>query len=414
MHFLMIHEFHYLRGGAERYLFDLMGLLEARGHTVASFSTRSPENRASSYEDYFISEMSFRDLLRRGGVRAGLRAGGRALYSLEARRSLARLLCDTKPDLVHVFGFAHYLSASIFDAIAAARVPVVQSLLDYKWLCPNTTFLSHGALCEHCRGGRYYEVVRRRCKRGSLAASVLAGLQAYLTDARRVAGKIHVFLCHSRFLMNKMIEYGYSSAKFRYVPHFVEVEETTPPEAGEPFALYFGRLAREKGVHTLVRAAQLSGVPLTIVGSGSEEASLRALVAREGLTHVRFVGPLWGEPMKDLLRRARCVVCPSEWYENSPLTVYESMALGKPVVGADIGGIPELVQDGVTGLLFRAGDAADLAAKLRQLMDAPDAARRWGEEARRIAKREFAADAHYEQMMAVYADTRRLAAGSAA
>jgi glycosyltransferase involved in cell wall biosynthesis len=401
------HEFHYVRGGAERYMFELTDLLTRRDHEVIPFATHSGQNRPTPYERYFVGELDFPTLLRAGGPTNALRAAGRALYSRQARARLAALLADVRPDLIHIFGFAHYLSMSILDAATAAGVPVVQSLLDYRWRCPNTTFLSHGQVCEACRGGRYYQAVRRRCKRGSVGASLLAAAGAYLLDWTRGPRKVARFVCHSRFLMDKLATHGLPASKMRYLPHFVDLRAYPLPTDNAPLAVYFGRLSYEKGLYTLLRAAEISGMTTVIVGAGEEEAALRRAVAERGLTNVQFTGPAWGADLHAIVSRARCVVCPSEWYENSPLAVYEAMALGKPVIGAAIGGIPELVAAGGTGLLFRPGDAADLADKLALMAARPDLAQTWGAAARQVAATRFAPDAHYEELMAIYAEARR-------
>lgn len=395
----------YLRGGAERYMFDLMALLTSHGHEVIPFSTWSSQNRPTPYEEYFVSEVDFASLLDSRTLCDKVRATRRVLYSVEARDNLLKLLHDTKPDLVHVFGFAHHLSASIFDATRRAGVPVIQSQLDYKWLCPNTTFLSHGEVCEQCKVHRYFNVALRRCKRDSVSASLLAGLQAYHGTLAKAADKISVFLCHSQFLMNKMMEYGFPRERFRYVPHFLDLDGYPNPDGSEPYAVYFGRFSYEKGLQTLLRAAEIADVELRIIGKGPEEESLQLYAREHALSNVHFLGPRWGQEMQEIVSKARCVVCPSEWYENSPLAIYESMAMGRPVVGAQIGGIPELVQDKVTGLLFPAGDASELAAKMRYLVDQPDIAHDLGREARRIVGEQFTPQKHYEDVMAVYRDT---------
>ena len=412
MRIVFCHEFLYLRGGAERYMFDLMELLVGHGHEVIPFAMQSSENQVTPYADYFVSNLDFPQLLKSGRFGDAIRAGGRALYSVEARSRLLKLLQDTQPDLVHVFGFAHYLSASIFDAAKRAGVPVLQSLLDYKWICPNTTFLSQGTVCEKCKVHRYYNIVLRRCKRNSLSASLLAGVQAYLVALTRAADKVALFLCHSRYLMDKMIEYGYARQRFRYIPHFLDVDSYPDAEESEPFVVYFGRLSYELGLHTLLRAAEVSKVNVRIIGRGPEEDGLKLYAKEHGLGNVQFLGPKWGQEMRDIVSKGRCVVCPSEWYENSPLAVYEAMAMGRPVVGSNVGGIPELVQDRVTGLLFQPGDPEELATAMRFMTDNANTAREWGREARRIAKRRFTPDKHYEDTLAVYEDVIRAASGA--
>jgi len=409
MRIVMCNEFFYLRGGAERYMFDLMELFIQHGHEVIPFSMYAPQNYPTYHGKYFVSNIDFPALLQSRNFIDMIRAIPRLLYSIEARKSLFRLLQDTKPDVVHVFNFAHYLSISILDAIKYNRVPVVQSLLDYKWLCPNTSFLSRGEVCERCRNRRFYQAILRRCKRNSLSASFLASIQAYLSALTHADDKIKFFICHSRYLFGKMVEYGYPSEKFRYMRHFLDVDNYPNSDTNEPVAVYFGRFSYEKGLQTLLRAAEITGVTVALIGSGPDEEALKLYAREHGLNNVHFLGPKWGQEMRDIVSKARCVVCPSEWYENSPLVVYEAMAMAKPVIGANIGGIPELVQDQITGLVFRPGDSEDLAVKMRFLIDHPDIARRWGAEARRVAKDKFKPQKHYKDILSVYKDARHLA-----
>jgi len=405
MRIVICHEFFYLRGGAERYMFDVIQLLRGQGHEVIPFSTVSAQNESPGvYGEYFVSQIDFPALVQSHNPKDIGRVLQRSIYSMEAKQSLSRLLCDTKPDLVHIFGFPQYLSFSILDAIADARVPAVQSMLDYKWLCPNSTFLSHGRLCEKCRKHRYHNVIAQRCKRSSFGASLVAALQAYYAYFSRSADRIALFICHSRFLWAKMIEYGYAAARLSFVPHFMDVATYPAPSTSDPVAVYFGRLSPEKGVWTLLRAIEIAGIPVNFVGTGSEEGPMRQYVQDRGLANIRFLGPAWGDDMRNLVSRARFVVCPSEWYENSPLAIYEAMAMGRPVIGARIGGIPELVQDGITGLTFETGNAEDLAAKMRYLMDAPDIARQLGAKAREVAAAEFTPAKHYQELMRIYED----------
>jgi glycosyltransferase involved in cell wall biosynthesis len=406
MRILLCHEFFYLRGGAERYLFDVMDLLIQHGHEVIPFSTHSQKNQQTPFEEFFVSHIDFPTFMGTRSPEDVKEVLARSIYSFEARSKLRHLLRTHMPDVAHVLGFAGYLSPSILDALREARIPVVQSLLDYRWLCPNTTFLSQGFICERCKYHHFHNVVLRRCKRGSLGASFLAGLQAYIMSFTGAANKVDIFLCHSRFLMDKMIEFSYPREKFRYAPHFLDLDRYPNWEDSQPFAVYFGRISPEKGVKTLLDAAALTGIPLKVIGEGPQAQFLRAYASEHNLDNVEFTGPKWGLEMQDLVGRARFVVCPSEWYENSPLVVYEAMAMGRPVVGARIGGIPELVQDHVTGLTFRAGDANDLADKMRFLMDHPECAHEWGGNARQQAGQHFSPQGHYETLMSVYQSTR--------
>ncbi len=209
MKILMVNSFNYVRGGAERCFLDLSALLESRGHEVIPFAMRHPQNLPSAYDDYFVSHVDFPTELAKPGLGPKLKVTERIMYSREARDQIARLVADTRPDLVHIHGFIHEMSTSILPALRKARLPVIQTLHDYKIVCPNTTFISQEEVCERCRGHRYYNIALHRCKRGSRMASALAGAEMYFHEFLRLyAPKIDLFISPSDFLARKVREHG--------------------------------------------------------------------------------------------------------------------------------------------------------------------------------------------------------------
>jgi glycosyltransferase involved in cell wall biosynthesis len=404
MKILMINSFNYLRGGAERCFLDLSDLLRGRGHEVIPFTMAHPRNLPSEYDDHFVSFIDFPTELGKSGLGPKVRVLERVLYSREAKRKVEALVEQTRPDIVHIHGFIHEMSTSILPALKAAGLPVVQTLHDYKPACPNTTFVSHDRICEACRGGRYYNMTRYRCKRGSLSASLLATAEMYFHEMFRLyEPNVDLFISPSHFLRDKMIEHGLSKP-ITVIPNFINPDSFQAVYEPENHFVYAGRLVRVKGILTLLEAMRQikSDAVLNIAGAGELEAELRRFAEEHRLTDVRFLGHLDTAELARLIQRAVFTVVPSEWYENYSMTVIESLASGTPVVGASIGGIPEQVTHGVNGLLFAPGDAAGLAEQMQFLLDNPESAVAMGRAGRRQIETINGPAAHYEQTMAAY------------
>jgi glycosyltransferase involved in cell wall biosynthesis len=261
--------------------------------------------------------------------------------------------------------------------------------------------LNHGEVCERCKDNRFYHAILTKCHKNSYPASAVYAFETWLNHFFRKYEKVKYFIAPSRFLLNKHLEYGYSADKFVYLPSFIDTTHIKPFYGDGEYWLFFGRLSREKGAATLLTAyANLdSKLPLLVVGEGPERRQLES----RGIPGVQFTGYLKGVSLFDTISRARCIVIPSEWYENSPLSVLEAMAYGKPVIGSRIGGIPELIEDGITGFIFEPANAADLEEKMesflgkskRTILD-------MGIAARKKVEQQFSAEAHYRQLIALY------------
>jgi glycosyltransferase involved in cell wall biosynthesis len=415
MKILLVNKFHYLRGGTERYCFDLSRLLQEKGHAVVPFAMRHARNVASEYTPYFVDEISFERSADLRRPLAAARAAGRAIYSRQAQRNLARLLAREGPDVAYLHNIHHQISLSILPTLKRKGIPILWRLHDYALFCPNSTFYSRGQVCEACRGGRYYRAVGRACRRGSRAGSLVACLASYADGLLHLVDRVDLFVAPSRFLAAKMAEHGLDGGRIRVQPNFVE---PGPPasgregRAGGGYLLYFGRLSVEKGVETLIRAVgEVSGVRLKVVGAGPERERLEAMAGRMAAGRVIFAGYQRGGALRESLDRAGAVVVPSEWYENCPYTILEAFARGKPVIAAAVGGIPELVDHGRDGLLFEAGDVGGLAAQIRSL--AGDGRRQgaMGARAREKVAAAYGPEAHYAGFLELCAEVGEAAGG---
>jgi glycosyltransferase involved in cell wall biosynthesis len=395
---LSINNYYYPRGGAEVVFFRHNGMLHDAGWDIVPFAMNHRMNIGGERSE-FVSELEYgRDA---DGPATRLRKGLKSVYSFEARSKLARLIDRAGPDLCHAHNVYHHLSPSILGLVRARGIPLVMTLHDLKLACPAYSMLTHDGICERCKDGRLYQVVTNRCMKGSLALSALVMLESYL---HRMLGSylrnVDRFLVPSRFYLRKLVEWGFPAERFEHVPNFVAAESFEASYAPGRRFVYFGRLSREKGIATLIRATAEAQVGVDVIGTGPAERELRALAA--GLD-VRFLGYLTGTKLNAAVSAGRAVVVPSEWYENAPLAVLEGAALGKPLIVARIGGLPELVVDNESGWSFESGSVAELAATLRRVAALPDAeVAAAGMAARRRIEDEFSPQRYLERIRGVY------------
>lgn len=396
MRVLVANKFWYRRGGLERVMFDEISWLEQAGHQVAHFSTTHPANDASPWSEYFVPyvELGVEGGL---GVREKLVAAARMFSNHDARKRFSQLIADFRPDIIHVHGIHRQISPSILEAAHRGGVPVVQTLHDYHHICPADVLLWRGeTVCEPRRCGRlcYGAAVRGRCVRKSLAASALSAAETSFQRLRRVYERsVARFISPSAFLACEMTSGGWD------VP--CDVVPNAVPVAGEwrggDYVLFAGRLSREKGVSTFLAAAERAGVRAIVVGEGPLEAELRGRFSA-----AEFLGRVDGETVQSLIEGSLACVVASTWYENAPMSVLEPMAAGAPVVASAIGGIPELIEDGVSGLLVRSGDKQDLAMALARLREDRFLARSLGLAARERIAKHFSPEQHLCGLLQTY------------
>jgi glycosyltransferase involved in cell wall biosynthesis len=347
---------------------DHAALMEEQGWNNGFFSMNHPKNFDTPWAKYFIDEIEFGHAYSMGQK---LAMASKVVYSFEAQNKLKRLLQDFPADIAHLHCIYHHLSPSIIPTLREAGVPVVMTAHDLKIACPAYKMLNSTGVCEKCKGGNLLNVVKHRCVRDSLAASAIVMVESTVHRMLNTyQGKLDKVVVPSRFFMEKFVEWGWPRDKFSYIPNYVDSTRFEPSFEPGNYFLYFGRLAPEKGVATLMRAAKAAGVALKIAGTGPIEAELHALQA-ELQGDIEFLGYRSGAGLHALIREARAVVLPSEWYENAPMSVLESFALGTPVIGARIGGIPEMVIDGETGWTFESRNTVELSALLSRIAAMP-------------------------------------------
>lgn len=380
-------------------------MLEEHGHELAYFSMEHPDNQPCAQSDYFVSPIEYKGTSLGYKLKTLSSTVGKTVYSFESQRKMAALLADFKPDLVHLHMISHQISPSILPVIRKAGIPIVQTCHEYKLVCPNYKMYieSRNEICERCLSGAYRHAIHNRCIKDSFAGSALAAGAMYFHKATQIYEKnIDLFLPPSQFMADKFAEAGIPESKLRHVPNYLNLEAYEPCYESEGYAFYMGRLSEEKGIATLIQAkATLPDLELVIAGTGPLEMELQELCTLNGIKNVRFVGYQEGDSLKALIAKAAFVVIPSEWYENDPLVTLEAFATGKPVIGARIGGIPERIVEGETGLLFESGNIEALSACLEKLSDA-SLCHEMGEKARGYI--EDFCDGYYDRLMQVYAE----------
>jgi len=410
MRILLANTFHYPRGGASIFVLKLSELLRSRGHEVFHYAMQHPSSLpCPETEEYWPSYIDFPEILTKKNPQNVLRVIKRIIRSGEAEVGIRRLLEDKGPfDVAHLHNILHHLTPSILEPLNERNVPVIWTLHDFSLLCPNTNFVNNriGRLCTKClKGGiRFVNAPLSRCKKGSFTASLMAAIEAWNHRLRRVSDKIDLFISPSRFLGEKFSEAGFDSAKFKIIPNFVDIPAKNPLPQGN-YALYAGRLSQEKGVTSLISA--WAKMPpdfyLKIAGTGPIEAQLRFMA--NGAQNIDFLGFLEPRQLRLIRHNARFTISPSISWDNFPISIQESFADGIPVLGANIGGIPEMVRAGESGLLFEPGNLHDLREKALELWANPDYTRSLGEKARKIAITEYSPEIHANKILAVYANT---------
>ncbi|MBH0114330.1 glycosyltransferase family 4 protein [Novosphingobium sp. YJ-S2-02] len=399
---LSLNSYHYPRGGSDVVYLEHAGMFEAAGWNNTFFSMKHPRNLPCKDERHFTETVDWEFA---SGALDKARSALASVYNREARSKLRALIAERKPDIAHAHCIYHHLTPAVFPVLAEAGVPIVLTAHDLKLACPAYKMMNADGICERCRTGGRWNVVTNRCIKNSLAASAVVGVEAYvhalLGSYRKHLTRV---VAPSRFYRDKLIEWGWEAERIAYIPNFVPPADDRFTGGYEGNILYFGRLSEEKGLATLVRAAAASGVPVDLVGTGPQREELEVLIA-ELNAPVRLLGRLDGDALWTCVGQARAVVLPSEWYENAPMSALEAMQLARPVIGADIGGIPELLNESGAGTSFPSGDVAALAGELArfQTMSASDLSA-LGQVGSQHVRREFSRERYVERMQALYSD----------
>jgi len=396
MKVVMVNNYFYLRGGCERVMFNDMQALEAEGIEVIPFSATDEANVETPYSSFFSPGADIRatSTLKRIGAAAD------AIHCQRSTEDFAKLLDETKPDIVHCHNVYGRLSTAILPVARKRNIPVVLTTHDYKVVCPSYLMLRDGKPCTACLDGGYYRCAVNRCHKGQTAASIVYALEAYNAKYSGNYDAVSAFLAPSRFIADLLRKSGIADDRVIYHANSVDPSLYQPSYSGD-YVLSVGRLSHEKGLPTLLQAMLGTKIPMRVAGTGPMESELRAMAEKDGGSIV-MEGHCGGEKLAELYRNAAFVVVPSEWYENAPMSILESFAYGKAVIGTRIGGIPEMITEGEHGHLVDHGSQEQLRAAILELWRDRNAQSEMGRNARRLVETRFAQSTRTASLLRIY------------
>lgn len=384
MKVLLVHDFYKNLGGEDIAALADRELLESRGHQVFFYTRNNKEIESYSLRQKLAFPIN-------------------AVYSHRTHSEMSDVVRQFRPDIAYIQNFFPLISPSIYYTLHRLSVPIVQVVHDFRFMCPNGLLYTGGNVCERCKSGNYLQAVYHRCYRDSYSASMVAASIIAFTRFAGALDKISAFVCLTEFSRTKLIEIGIPEEKTFIRPHCIDVSQIGANFGVGEYILFLGRLTPEKGIWTLVKAcSQLSQFDLKVVGTGPLENDLRTYVKDKNLENIEIMGFKAGEEKWNLLLNASLVVVPSEWYETFCLVVMEAYAAGKPVIGSNLGSLPFVIEDGKSGLLFAAGDSADLREKITWLLEHGDERRKMGAYARFLAGSKYDPESVYQMLMAIF------------
>jgi glycosyltransferase involved in cell wall biosynthesis len=376
-----VHNFYQQPGGEDIAFATECDLLSSRGHTVLQYSVHNDA----------IAGMS------------SLSAAARTIWNSTSYRELVTLLRAERPDIVHAHNTFPLISPSLYDAAKHLGIPVIQTLHNYRLLCPAATFYRDGSVCEECLGARLpYRTVLHGCYRNStLASAAVASMLAIHRMAGTWSRKICTYVALTEFARIKFVEGGLPAERITVKPSVLSADPGEGDGSGG-YALFAGRLAPEKGLETLLDAWERLGARMALRIAGSGPLTDYVKSRSERLVNVQYLGQCSHTAIRELLQKASVLIFPSRWYEGCPLSVVEAFASGTPVIASRLGSLGEVVSNGENGFHFRAGDAADLIDKVEHILGRPEEWRSMRTAARSTYEAVYTPERNYMLLMNIY------------
>lgn len=413
MRIIIVNYRFFISGGPERYLFNVIKLLQKKGHTVIPFSIKHSKNVYTEYENYFLdaigdgTEVYAKDY-NKTNIDTVKKSLSRMLYSIEAKKKLEILIEDLKPDLIYVLHYQNKISASIFDAAAKYKIPVVHRISDFGQICANSFLYrpKQQDVCERCITGSKWNAVKFRCVQNSYVYSAIKTSALIIAEQYvKVHSKISAFVIPSSFTLQKLAEYGLEENKLNNIPTFFNSESFDENEKVEyqPFALFIGRIVQEKGLFTLIKSFVNTNNKLKIVGFSTDDYQQKLeeyLIDKQH--HIEFLGSKKFKEIIPYLQTCAFTIVPSENYDNFPNAVLESYAYRKAVVASNLGSLKEMILDAETGLLFEPQNSDDLREKVSGLLNNPLMCEEFGNNAFARLKNEYSEEMHYQKLINVF------------
>ncbi|MGN1337399.1 MAG: glycosyltransferase [Candidatus Coprovivens sp.] len=398
MKILLVNKFHWPKGGSEKYYFELGELLKKHGHEVAYFSMEDEKNIKTGDKEYFVPKFDLNNSSKLKALNV--------ILNKKNGKIMEQALDEFKPDVVHLNNFQRQLSASIIKPCLKRNIPIVFTAHDVQAICPAITMMDNDKkTCELCMKGKYMNCVKKSCNKGSKLKSIIGALEGYYYRINKIyTDKISYIITPSEFYRTKFIEDGVNPNKIQAIHNSIEMNNYNVKTEDEGYALYFGRLSKEKGILNLINAfVKTNGGKLYIAGEGPEKETIENIVKKNKLEdRVKLLGFLNKEQMTEYTRKCKFVVVPSIWYENCPYSILETLAIGKPVIGAKIGGIPELISHEENGFVYET--QSELTDYMNKLFEDDKLVKSFCKKSKELAEKLYSRDVYYNKLEKIYND----------
>ncbi len=411
MRILHIHKYfnQHRSGGSITAFFETKKLFERKGHKIIVFSMKNPLNEKSIYSKYFIKNF---DINAVKNFLSKIKLVPRVIFNFESKQKIQALVMEERPQIAHIHDIYHYITPSVLFGLKRKNIPIVHKLSAYELICPNYKLFNKGQLCEKCKGGKYYNCFLNKCLKNSRGASFVGMLESYIHKFLKSYDKIDFLLAPSEFMKNKFIEFGFAEKRIKLLRNVLNLKDYKPVFEKEKFFIYSGRLSEEKGLMNLIEAfsflksaKKLKGHKLYLLGEGPQEIELKEEVKKRKLEkEIIFIGfrKKWSKDWVYYNSRAKLSILTSLWFDNSPVSISEAMAFGTVVLVSDRGGTKEMIEDGKSGLTFKANSIDDLIAKISLIINGKIDLKIMQKEAVSRVRKINGEEKYYQKLMKIY------------
>lgn len=385
-----------IRGGSDIYFLALSELLKSNGNNVYEFYANEGKENENLPNAIDFNNPNILDLFY-------------YCYNPIAKNKISSFIENKKIDLAHLHIYYGKLSSSILSPLKSKGIPIVQTLHEYKLICPTYKLYRDGCVCHDCKNNKFYKALTNKCNRGNIARSLLSTAESYVSLFCGSQSKIDHFITVSDYQKSEIVKMGFPSNNITTIHNFIDDTGFTPDYRSPEYILYFGRIEKEKGIDVILDAAKLlhyKNIKFILAGDGGYLADAIAKLKVMGLSNVEFVGRKSKSEIIKLINGSFTVIAPSLWYETFGLVLLEAFSCAKPVIASNIGGMTEIIHDGVDGFLITPGSAEELADKIEFIVSNSCQAQRMGEAGYKKQKSVFSKQAHFKKLMNVYSQVR--------
>lgn len=400
MNILLVTNNLYPTGGDWTYVDSVAKIYKQHGHNVFLWGRKNEKNVVKTYENYYVDTL---DLNNRNKLVSSFKLLKGSIYSNHAERQMARFLNDFRIDIVQLNSINIGLTPSIINPIHNAGIPIVWRIIDYKPICPNIYLMRGDVVCEECKGHKFFNCIRNKCKNDSLKDSFAVALETFVYSKRKEYSYVDMVSFQNQFTRNLYKQWNFPIKESVVDVNPYDASLTVPDYSVGDYVLYFGRYVRPKGVLTILKSAKLNpDIKYVFVGKGDMEDQMKEYVSSENLRNVIIEGPVWGNEMDEIIKKSKFVISASEWYEPSSYVALQSFSNGKPIIASRMGGVPEIVRDNYSGCLFEAGNVEELAEVTRKLCYSPEEVEKMGRNARHELEQEYSPELYYQKTINMF------------